>query len=100
MATTRETQLLDALDHVMRVARSSRTMSRRMRWIQERCRCAIEGDDVTWRTIDLPRSAESVAAENSRLKGRITELERLNAKQETMLLALTMQQVPNDAEEA
>lgn len=46
--------LVDALDHIFRVARASRTGSRRDRWIAERARCAIEGGR-DWREINIPK---------------------------------------------
>lgn len=49
--TTREDVLQDALDHIMRVARGSRTQTRRIRWIFERARCALFNED--WREVDL-----------------------------------------------
>ena len=50
-------KLIDALDHIMRTANTSRTQTRRLRWIAERARCAINGND-DWREIDLPKKAK------------------------------------------
>lgn len=50
-------ELVDALDHIMRVAKASRTQTRRLRWIAERARCAIDGGE-DWRELDLPKTAE------------------------------------------
>lgn len=62
---------VDALDHIMRTARRSRTQSRRLRWIEARARCALEGGE-DWKELDLPRFSES----NQRyLQARIAELE-------------------------
>lgn len=62
---------VDALDHIMRAARRSRTQSRRLRWIEARARCALEGGE-DWKELDLPRFSES----NQRyLQARIAELE-------------------------
>lgn len=62
---------VDALDHIMRTARRSRTQSRRLRWIEARARCALEGGE-DWKALDLPRFSES----NQRyLQARIAELE-------------------------
>lgn len=62
---------VDALDHIMRTARRSRTQSRRLRWIEARARCALEGGE-DWKELDLPRFSES----NQRyLKARIADLE-------------------------
>ena len=49
--------LIDALDHIMRTAHGSRTQTRRLRWIAERARCAIDGKE-DWRDIDLPKKAK------------------------------------------
>lgn len=49
--------LIDALDHIMRTASASRTQTRRLRWISERARCAIDGSE-DWRDIDLPKKAK------------------------------------------
>ena len=50
-------ELVDAVDHIMRVAKASRTQTRRLRWIAERARCALDGSD-DWREMDLPKKAE------------------------------------------
>ena len=44
--------LKDALDHVMRTARASRTSTRRLRWIEHRCYQALKGEYVPQ---DLPK---------------------------------------------
>lgn len=63
---------VDALDHIMRVARKSRTQSRRLRWIEARARCALEGGE-DWKELDLPKFSES----NQRyLQTRVAELEQ------------------------
>lgn len=63
---------VDALDHIMRAARRSRTQSRRLRWIEARARCALEGGE-DWKELDLPKFSES----NQRyLQARIAELEQ------------------------
>lgn len=54
----------DALDHIMRVAKASRTQTRRLRWIESRARCALEGGE-DWRDIDLPKNVDT---EYKRLK--------------------------------
>lgn len=51
--------LIDALDHIFRVAKSSRSDNRRYRWIAARARCAIEGQD-DWREIDHPKTMPRV----------------------------------------
>ena len=53
--------LRDALDHIMRTARASRTSTRRLRWIEQRAYQALQGK---YETHDLPKkgikSGESV----------------------------------------
>lgn len=49
--------LIDALDHIIRTAQRSRTQTRRLRWIAERARCAIDGKE-DWREINLPRKSK------------------------------------------
>lgn len=46
--------LIDALDHIVRVCDGSREQSRRIRWIRHRAYCAINGGD--WREVDLPKT--------------------------------------------
>ena len=65
-------ELVDSLDHIWRVARSSRTKSRRDRWIAERARCALEGGE-DWKGIDLPKTADD---DIKRLRRRIAALEQ------------------------
>lgn len=64
-------ELRDALDHIARVARKSRSQTRRIRWIQLRAEGALEGTDE-WRTVELPRDDET---RRDRLKARVAELE-------------------------
>lgn len=47
-------EVIDALDHIARVCRGSRTSSRRIRWIEQRAQCAIDGSR-DWRELDLPK---------------------------------------------
>jgi len=61
---------VDALDHIMRVARASRTKTRRLRWIEGRARCALGGGD--WRDLDMPKDVDR---ENFRLKGTVARLQ-------------------------
>ena len=61
-------EVRDALDHIMRVAKASRTQTRRLRWIAERARCALEGGE-DWREMDLPRNVET---DLKRLRRRMT----------------------------
>jgi hypothetical protein len=46
--------LRDALDHIRRVARGSRTGTRRLEWIAERAHSALEGT-TTWRELPAPK---------------------------------------------
>lgn len=72
---------VDALDHIMRVARKSRTQSRRLRWIEARARCALEGGE-DWKDLDLPKFSES---SQRYLQARIAELEQQLAAVRTEL---------------
>jgi len=65
-------RMTDALDHIARVARASRTQTRRLRWIEARARCALDGTE-DWKAIDLPRSVKSVLRENERLRAQLKE---------------------------
>lgn len=47
-------ELRDALDHIWRTARSSRTQTRRLRWIAARALSAIEGNN-DWQDLDAPK---------------------------------------------
>jgi hypothetical protein len=49
-----EERLLDALDHVVRVARNCARPTRRLYWIRARCQSAIDGDEA-WREYDYPK---------------------------------------------
>lgn len=62
--------LHDALDHIMRVARASRSKSRCDRWIAERARCALAGT-TEWKTVDLPVNADNA---NTRLRRKLAEV--------------------------
>lgn len=46
--------VVDALDHIARVCRGSRTRTRRLRWIELRAESAINGNS-DWREADLPK---------------------------------------------
>lgn len=48
-----------ALDHIAKVCDNARQSTRRIRWIAQRARSAIAGDDE-WRKVDLPRSDPQV----------------------------------------
>lgn len=45
----------DALDHIMRVARQSDTMTKRLKFIELRAKSALEGTDE-WREYDYPKN--------------------------------------------
>lgn len=61
-------QLVDALDHIQRVCAGSRTSTRRLRWIAQRAKSAIAGDD-DWRDVDVPATDPLV--------GKLRELLRM-----------------------
>lgn len=62
---------VDALDHIVRTARSSRVTSKRLSWIANRAESAINGDE-TWRTAPVPVNGES---QIFRARARIQEIE-------------------------
>lgn len=53
--------LEDALDHIARICRGSRTSTKRLRWIEQRAECALSESDE-WRHLDLPRVDPKVAS--------------------------------------
>ena len=70
--------LIDALDHISRVARGSRTRSRRDGWIEARAESAISLDDK-WRDLDLPKHTKDCSPRRVKwLEDRIKELEIIN----------------------
>lgn len=71
-------ELRDALDHIARVARKSRSLTRRLKWIQLRAEGALEGHDE-WRTVELPRDDEN---RRDKLRARVAELENQVAELE------------------
>lgn len=66
-------ELVDALDHIARVANSSRTQSRRDRWICLRANCAISSSDE-WKTANLPKIIENSRGRELRLRAENQEL--------------------------
>lgn len=46
-----------ALDHIARTAARSRSMTRRLRWIEQRALIALRGDEYCDSDLDLPKSA-------------------------------------------
>ena len=61
---------VDALDHIRRVASSSRSMSRRNRWIAGRADCALTGND--WKELEYPR----MKWDQYKLRTRVEALEK------------------------
>lgn len=49
----------DALEHIVRVCEGSRQRTRRIRWIEQRAQCTLNGNDA-WKTLDLPRHEPAV----------------------------------------
>lgn len=47
--------MANALDHIARTAKASRSQTRRIRWIQLRAEMALSGDEYRDIDIDLPR---------------------------------------------
>jgi hypothetical protein len=68
----------DALDHIVRVANMSNTMSKRVYWIASRAESALNGDEK-WRNFDYPRNRvrekESLRKRNNVLIGRLSQFE-------------------------
>ncbi len=67
-------EMVDALDHIMRVANGSRTSSRRDRWIAERARCAIEGGR-DWRDLNIPKIDPRVERAEKQIAGVLAHVE-------------------------
>lgn len=70
--------LADALDHIARTAANSRSLPRRIRWIQARAEGALAGDPNAADSLDLPKSAGPDTPE--RLQKRIEHLKRMNGE--------------------
>jgi hypothetical protein len=73
--------LVDALDHISRTARGSRTNTRRLRWIEKRAEMAVNGEVYYADSFDLPKIAseltvESLSLENKRLREALQEIEK------------------------
>lgn len=68
--------LADALDHIIRVCRASRTQTRRTRWIAERAQCAIDGT-ADWKDLDLPKSVQT---DTKRVRSLAAEVKQLSAQ--------------------
>ncbi len=73
-----DADMVDALDHIMRVANAARRQTRRDRWIANRAKCALEGGD--WREVELPKMSGKTERETlmqahiHRLEKQIQEL--------------------------
>lgn len=63
--------LIDALDHIMRVSRQSHSMTKRLKFLELRAKSALEGTDE-WRDYDYPRN-RARAEESVRKRLRATE---------------------------
>ena len=66
--------LHDALDHIARSAAASVTSTRRLRWIEQRARAALEGRKTQHKATDLPRN--KIGCEVRRLKQQLFDLRR------------------------
>lgn len=62
----------DALEHIEVTCQRSRTSTRRLRWIEQRARYALDGKAYSDTAFDLPKDATSSA---EKLKIRVAELE-------------------------
>lgn len=65
-------QLTEALDHIGRSCRASRTQTRRIRWIEARAIGALRGDYDLHRTLNLPKDGGPETA--AKLKGLVQDL--------------------------
>lgn len=63
----------DALEHIEVTCQRSRTSTRRLRWIEQRARYALDGKPYSDDAFDLPKDATSSA---EKLKIRVAELEK------------------------
>ncbi len=73
----REQELINALSHIQKVASTSRTSTRRLRWIEQRAQYAIEGKPYIQDEFDMPKTSESVDSlkiDIKLLKKKIEEL--------------------------
>lgn len=71
-----------ALDHIAATAAKSRSQTRRIRWIEQRALCALEGREYRDIDVELPKSTGPGTAE--KLKAKADHYKRINAE----LLAL------------
>lgn len=75
--------LRGALDHIARTASKSRSMTRRIRWIEQRALFALRGEVYRDDKIDLPKSGGPDTAE--RLQKRLAAA---NAQRDELLAVL------------
>lgn len=70
-----------ALDHIARAARNSRSMTRRLRWIEQRAEFAIRGEVYSDDKVNLPKSAGPDTPEKlqKRLSAMTVERDKLQA---------------------
>jgi hypothetical protein len=68
---------LDALDHIVRVCKASRTQTRRIRWIERRAEGAIRGEESDGSEFDLPKKPSEETFE--KLKRQLAHAKRLLA---------------------
>ena len=67
MKSQREQFLEDALDHIAKTARNSRTSSKRIRWIEKRAEDAILGIPYNREEFELPKMNTLSASQYERL---------------------------------
>ena len=67
MKSQREQFLEDALDHIAKTARNSRTSSKRIRWIEKRAEDAILGIPYKREEFELPKMNTLSASQYERL---------------------------------
>ena len=65
--TEHEQFLEDALDHIVKIARNSRTSSKRLRWIQKRAEDALLGIPYKREEFELPKMKTLSANQYERL---------------------------------
>lgn len=79
-AGEREAELVSALDHIAKTCNRSRTSTRRLRWIEQRAKWAIEGKPYDRDAFDLPKdggsTAHKLSLEVARLKAELAEVQR------------------------
>ncbi len=71
----------DALDHIMRICRQSDMQTKRLRWIEVRARCALEGG-TDWREYDYPKNRDR---DRNRLRRKIAQLQAITSEMLALL---------------